>query len=104
MNWLEQAYNIILVGPSGTGKTFVASGLTKDAVKQGYNAYFTTMQDLISVIRMKDLTPKAMATYNRISKAHLLAIDDIMLMPMKKEEALGFFNLVSLLHEKALLS
>ena len=101
LNWLEQAYNIILVGPSGTGKTFVASGLTKDAVKQGYNAYCTTMQDLISVIRMKDLTPKAMATYNRISKAHLLAIDDIMLMPMKKEEALGFFNLVSLLHEKS---
>ena len=50
---------------------------------------------------MKDLTPKAMATYNRISKAHLFAIDDIMLMPMKKEEALGFFNLVSLLHEKS---
>ena len=33
LNWLDQAYNIILMGPSGTGKTFIAGGLVYEAVK-----------------------------------------------------------------------
>jgi len=42
--WLDQNYNLILMGPSGTGKTYLASGLIKDAVENGYKAYFTTMR------------------------------------------------------------
>src|SRR5664279_4554418 len=41
--WVEQVYNLILMGPSGTGKSFMAAGLVNDAVKKGYKAYFTTM-------------------------------------------------------------
>jgi len=67
--WLREAYNLILMGPSGTGKTFLAAGL-------------------------------AMMTYNKILRAQLLAIDDIMLFPVKREEATAFFNLINTLHEK----
>ena len=41
-----------------------------------------------------------MMTFNRIVHAGLLAIDDIMLFPVKKEEATAFFNLINTLHEK----
>lgn len=41
-----------------------------------------------------------MARYNRITKLHLLAIDDIMLFPMQKDEAAGFFNLINTLHQQ----
>lgn len=41
-----------------------------------------------------------MSAYNRLLKAHLVAIDDIMLMPIKSDEATGFFNLINALHEK----
>ena len=36
--WLEQSYNIILMGPSGTGKTYIAAGLVYEAVKNGQKA------------------------------------------------------------------
>lgn len=101
LGWLEQTYNIILMGPSGTGKTFIAGGLIYEAVRQGYKAYIVTMEDIINVIKMKSLIPSAMATYNRWLKADLIAIDDIMLFPVKKEDATGFFNLINTLHEKA---
>ena len=74
LNWVDQAYNIILMGPSGTGKTFIAGGLIYEAVKQGKKAY-------------------------RIAKADLVAIDDIMLFPINKEDAAGFFNLINTMHE-----
>jgi DNA replication protein DnaC len=98
--WLEQNYNLILMGPSGTGKTFMAAGLIHDAVKNGYKAYFITMEELITVLKMKEMTSVALNAYNRYLKAHLLAIDDIMLFPIKKHEAVAFFNLVNHLHEQ----
>lgn len=103
LGWLEQTYNIILMGPSGTGKTFISAGLVYEAVQQGYKAYMVTMEDIINTIKMKSLMPSAMATYNRLLKADLVAIDDIMLFPVKKEDAAGFFNLINTLHEKASL-
>lgn len=100
LSWMEQTYNIILMGPSGTGKTFIASGLVYEAVRNGYKAYMLTMEDIITTIRMKTLLPSAMTAYNRLLKADLIAIDDIMLFPVKKEDATGFFNLINALHER----
>ena len=99
--WLEQNYNIVFMGPSGTGKTFMASGLIFEAVKQGYKSYFLTMDELINIIRLKEVTSSALGKYNRLLKSHLLAIDDIMMFPMKKHEAVSFFNLIDYLHEKS---
>jgi DNA replication protein DnaC len=98
--WLEQAYNIVLMGPSGTGKTFIAAGLVNDAVRRGYRAYFTTMEDVINVLKLKEMTSSAMNSYNRYLKAHLIAIDDMMMLPIKKQEAVSFFNLINHLHEQ----
>lgn len=98
--WLEQNYNVILMGPSGTGKTFLAAGLVYQAVKSGYRAYFMTMEEIITNLKMKEMVSSALGTYNRLLKAHLIAIDDIMLLPIKKHEAVAFFNLINQLHEQ----
>lgn len=100
LNWLDQAYNIILMGPSGTGKTYIAGGLIYEAVKNGKKAYMLTMEELITIIKMKSISPTAMGNYNRIAKADLVAIDDIMLFPINKEDAAGFFNFINTMHEQ----
>lgn len=99
LNWLDQAYNLILMGPSGTGKTFIAAGLVYEAVKAGKKAYMLTMEELITIIKMKSVSPTAMGNYNRIAKADLVAIDDIMLFPISREDATAFFNLINIMHE-----
>jgi DNA replication protein DnaC len=100
LNWLEQNFNILLMGPSGTGKTYLAAGLCFDAVKNGYRAYFKTMDEIINILKMKDITRSATAEYKRIYRAHLLVIDDIMLMPVSKNEAVAFFNLINQMYER----
>lgn len=103
LKWLEQNYNLILMGPSGTGKTYMAAGLCFDAVDQGYRAYFQTMESLVKVLKMKDITRKTATEYKRIMSAHLLIIDDIMMFPVTHEDAVAFFNLVNELHDKTSL-
>lgn len=100
LSWLEQNFNVILMGPSGTGKTYIAAGLCFDAVEQGYRAYFKSMEDLVHVLKMKEITRSAAIEYKRIMKAHLLVIDDIMMFPVTQQDAVAFFNLINELHDK----
>ena len=103
LHWIEQNFNIILMGPSGTGKTHIAAGLCFDAVEKGYRAYFMTMESLVKVLKMKDITRKAAVEYKRIMKSHLLVIDDIMMFPVTQQDAVSFFNLINDLHERTSL-
>ncbi|PLX12678.1 MAG: ATP-binding protein [Marinilabiliales bacterium] len=100
LNWLDQLYNIVLMGPSGTGKTFIAAGLCYQAVTAGYKAYFRTMEEIVNVLKMKDFTRTALADYRKLVKANLIVIDDIMLFPLDKPAAVALFNFVNQLYEK----
>jgi DNA replication protein DnaC len=95
LDWLDQIFNIVLMGPSGIGKTLLAAGLCADAVHKGYKAYFRTMEEICTVLKTKDFAPSAMADFKRLNKAKLIVIDDIMLFPMEKQQALSFFNFVN---------
>jgi DNA replication protein DnaC len=99
--WLEQNYNIVLMGPCGVGKTLTAAGLCNDALKKGYKAYFRTMEQIVEMLKMKDITRSAMSEYKKLLKAHLMVIDDIMMFALEKKQAVQLFNFVNHLHEKA---
>lgn len=98
--WLEQNYNIVLMGPSGVGKTFIAAGLCHDALKKGFRAYFRTMEQITEMLKMKDLIRSAGSEYKKLLKAHLIVIDDIMMFALDKQQAVQLFNLINHLHEK----
>ena len=100
LNWVDQLFNIVLMGPSGVGKTYIAAGLCMDAIKNGYRAYFRTMEDIVNMLKMKDFTRTAGAEYRRLAKAHLVVIDDIMMFPIEKNIAVGLFNFINQLFEK----
>ncbi len=100
LNWIEQLFNIVLMGPSGTGKTFIAAGLCNDAIKNGFKAYFRSMDDITQMLKMKDITRSAAADYKRLSKAQLIVIDDIMMFPIEKGIAISLFNFINKLYER----
>jgi len=100
-HWLEQNYNLVLMGPSGVGKTYIAAGLCNDALKKGYRAYFRTMEQIIEMLKMKEITRSAATEHKRLLKAHMLVIDDIMMFALDKKQAVSLFNFINHLHEKA---
>ncbi len=101
--WLEQNFNVVLMGPSGVGKTMIAAGLCFDALKMGYKAYFRTMEQLNEILIMKDITRSALTEYNKLLKANLFVIDDIMMFALEKKQAVQLFNFINHLHERASL-
>ena len=99
--WLDQNFNVVLMGPSGIGKTLIAAGLCYDALKLGYKAYFRTMEQINEILIMKDITRSALIEYNKLLKAHLMVIDDIMMFALEKKQAVQLFNFINHLHERA---
>ena len=75
--------------------------MCNDALKKGYKAYFRTMEQVIEMLKMKDITRSAMTEYKKLLKAHLMVIDDIMLFALDKQQAVQIFNFINHLHEKA---
>ncbi len=83
LNWLDQGYNLMLMGPSGVGKTMLAGGLCADAIEKGYKAYFRTMEELVNILKLKEVTRSTLTDYKRLTKADLIIIDDIMRNDMR---------------------
>ena len=99
LNWLDQIYNIMLMGPSGVGKTYLAGGLCADAIAKGYKAYFRSMEELLNMLKMKDITRAALSEYKRLTTAQLIVIDDIVLFPVEKNQAISLFSFINQLYE-----
>ncbi|MCX6262673.1 MAG: ATP-binding protein [Bacteroidia bacterium] len=91
----------MFVAKSGTVKTFIATDLCYDALKNGYKAYFRTMEQINETLIMKDISRTALIEYNKLLKTHLLVIDDIMMFALEKKQAVQLFNFINHLHEKA---
>ena len=99
LNWLDQCYNIMLSGPSGTGKTFLSAGLGYDALRRGYKTYFRNISDILSTLRLKELSASASKEFKRLSEAQLIIIDDVMTLPLNKDDGNRFFVFINQIYE-----
>lgn len=100
LTWLDQVFNLVIMGPNGIGKSFLAAGLCHHGILNGYRAYFRTMDHLMTVLKTRDSSKSAQVEYRRLCKAHLIIIDDIMMIEVAKREANAFFHFINALHEK----
>lgn len=96
--WLDQGYNLILLGPPGVGKTFIATGLGLEAVYRGYKVSFITMDDLVQVLKTQEITRKSKTKLKKIIDSDLVIIDDIMFLAMNRHEGNLFFQLINKLY------
>jgi len=80
--YLAQAHNVLVTGPTGVGKSYLACALAHKACRLGHNTLYLRLPRLleeISLARADGRYPKLMA---KIAKAHLLVLGDWGLTPM----------------------
>ena len=99
--WLDQLYNLIVLGPPGVGKTHLATGLGIEAIQKGYKVSFISMGQLIQTLKTEEVTRKSQTRMKRIRSSHFVIIDDLMFMAMDTREANLFFHLINDLYDKA---
>ena len=80
------------------GKTHLAQGIGIEAINNGYKVKFSTMADLVHILKTQEISSVSRNTVKRIVESDLFIIDDLMFMAMEKHEANLFFQLISKLH------
>ncbi len=84
--WIKNAHNLIITGPTGVGKTYLACAMGNRACRMGYNAFYIRIPKLfqdLAIARGDGSYPKIM---KKLTKAKLLIIDDLGLTPMSAPE------------------
>lgn len=93
----------MLSGHSGVGKIYIASGLCSDAIDKGYKAYFRTMDEILTTLKLKDITPSAKREYKCLCESDVIVIDDLMNITVDHDEVLANALLDRLLYKCELI-
>ncbi len=92
--WVNAHRNLLIVGPTGAGKTYIACALAQAAIRQGYSALYLRAPRLLgdlALARADGRYRKLMAAWAQVA---VLVIDDLALRPLTPEQAADLLEVV----------
>ncbi|MCX7066067.1 MAG: ATP-binding protein, partial [Proteobacteria bacterium] len=100
-SFIERAENIVLLGPSGVGKTHLASALAYRDVMARIKTRFITAADLMLQLSAANRSGQLKPYFNRaILGPRLLVIDELGYLPLAREEANLRFQVIAKRYER----
>lgn len=100
LEWVHRKENLVVCGPSGTGKSFLLEALGQQAVEHGLRVSWFTLEDLGALLRRHRADDTITKAITRILRADLVVVDDIGLLPVATDAAEGLYRLVDAAYEK----
>lgn len=100
MRFLENAENIIFLGPPGVGKTHLATALGMVAARMRHSMYYVNCHTLIEQLKKAHFENRLPDKLRTLAKFKLLIIDEIGYLPMDIQGANMFFQFIARRYEK----
>jgi DNA replication protein DnaC len=91
--WAGKHENIFVLGPTGVGKSFVASALAQKACRDGYSALYTRAQSLFRDLAMARADGSLRNLLARLARVDVLVIDDWAMAPLSEPERRDFWEI-----------
>ena len=97
--WITDKKDVIIVGPTGSGKTFFSSSLAEKACRNNFKARYYRTQALLSELLFAAADGSFKLFLARLEKYHVLIIDDWALQSISENEQKYFFELIAARNE-----
>ena len=94
LDFVVQGTNVVLMGPTGVGKTGLATGLLIKALENGYRALFVKAQDLFDEMYASLADRSSRKLVDRLSRVPLLCVDELGYLNLRPEQSNIFFKLM----------
>jgi DNA replication protein DnaC len=98
--FMEERVSVLIVGPTGTGKSHIAQALGHEAIRRGYDVSFTTQGKLATQLQSARATHLHQRRLSTLAKVDLLIIDDFGLKPLHSPQDEDFHELISERYER----
>ena len=98
--YLDRRENLLLVGPSGTGKTHLATGLGIAACGQGRKVRFYRVTELITTLLEAKEERQLLRIRSQLAKLDLLILDELGYVPASKTGAELRFDVIATAYER----
>lgn len=100
LQFLQDATNVILVGPNGVGKSTIARNIAHQAVLRGHNVLFTSAGQMLNELAAQDSDNLLKRRLAHFARAHLLVIDEVGYLSYSNRHADLLFDIVSRRYEE----
>jgi DNA replication protein DnaC len=94
LDFIAKAENLVFIGPTGVGKTGIASGLLLKALQSGYRGQFLRAQDLFDEMYASLADRSSRQLINRLSRVDVLVVDEMGYLNLRPEQTNIFFKLM----------
>ena len=100
LRFVDNAENVVFLGPPGVGKTHLAIGLGVAAIEQGIPVLFINASVLIEQLKVAYHTGHLDRYLKKLTRPGILIIDEIGYLPFDAQAAYCFFQLISRRYEE----
>lgn len=104
LEWIDRRENLVLCGPSGTGKSHFLEAIGHHAIDHDLKVAWFSLEDLGGLMKRHRIDDSSTRAIKKISKADLICIDDIGLLPASPDATEGFFRLIDAAYERRSLA
>jgi len=98
--FLDEQRNVILIGGTGTGKSHVAIGITRNCIRAGRKARFFNVVDLVNRLEAEIKIDRQGRTADALSRVDLVILDELGYLPFAQSGGQLLFHLISRLYER----
>jgi DNA replication protein DnaC len=92
--WLRLHRNILVTGPTGSGKTYVSCAIAQKACREGYTVLYERASKLFHDLALAKADGRYLKILSTIAKKDLLVIDDFALAPLTDEQRRDLLEIV----------
>ena len=93
-HWVDGHHTVVVVGPTGVGKTYVACALANAAIRRGHSALYLRAPRLLDDVALARADGRLVRLLTSWARIDVLVIDDFVLRPLGPEQAADVLEVI----------